>query len=72
MDDDTLFKEFCEEGESMSLGDLLEEYANVFHAAFFIMGEDGPYVSDKELRDWLNWCVFYGKPRDEYPLTNQD
>ncbi|NMM99735.1 hypothetical protein G1C96_0313 [Bifidobacterium sp. DSM 109958] len=72
MDNDTLFKEFCEEGKSMSLGDLLSDYAHTFHAAFFVMGEDGPYVTDKELRDWLNWCVFYGKPRNEYPLANKD
>lgn len=70
--DDQLFREFCEESRDMSLGDLLDDYASTFHAAFFIMGEDGPYVGKKELRRWLNWCLFYGRPREEYPLANTD
>ncbi|RSX52417.1 hypothetical protein [Bifidobacterium callimiconis] len=70
--DDQLFKEFCQEGESMPLGDLLTSYAHVFHEAFFNMGEDGPYVGEKKLRDWLNWCIFYGRPRDEYPFAAKD
>ncbi len=47
-------------------------YVKMFKEPFFLI--DGPSinVSDEELYRWLNWCIFYGKPRDEYPEANKD
>lgn len=61
------FEAFCNDGSDMSVGDLLTWYSNRFQEAFF--DEEGPEsrVSDEELTRWLNWCLYYGKPRDEYP-----
>lgn len=58
--------------DSATTGDLLDCYSDLFERPFFNIEAQGPFVSDKELRRWVSWCLFYGKPRDEYPLTNQD
>ena len=65
------FEDFCNDGSELSIGDLLTWYANRFKTAFFHVGET-LLITDKELERWLNWCLYYGKPRDEYPFANQD
>ena len=52
--------------------DTLGAYSATFHAPFFLI--DGPSVSasKEELYRWLNWRVFYGRPRDEYPDAEKD
>ncbi|KAA8830182.1 hypothetical protein [Bifidobacterium tissieri] len=69
--DDPLFQEFRAEGADMSLGDRLTDYANLFHGAFFHVAEQGPFATERELKHWLDWCLFYGRPRDEYPLAEE-
>lgn len=58
--------------KSASIEDSLVAYAHMFHQPFFDIEEQGPFVTDDELHRWVSWCLFYGKPRDEYPLANQD
>ncbi|MBT1181179.1 hypothetical protein JS531_04165 [Bifidobacterium sp. CP2] len=50
----------------------LDSYADMFGKPFFQIGAQGPYVNDDELKRWVDWCLFYGKSRDEYPLANRD
>ena len=54
------------------IDDWFGAYSATFHESFFIL--DGPSisVSDEEVYRWLNWCVFYGRPRDEYPDAEKD
>ncbi|KAA8831459.1 hypothetical protein EMO89_01620 [Bifidobacterium tissieri] len=52
--------------------EALVAYAHMFGRPFFNIEEQGPYVSDDELKRWVDWCLYYGKPRDEYPLANKD
>ncbi|HCH21541.1 MAG TPA: hypothetical protein DEW10_01740, partial [Bifidobacterium sp.] len=54
------------------LDESMGAYVKMFKEPFFLI--DGPSinVSDEELYRWLNWCIFYGKPRDEYPEANKD
>lgn len=65
------FEEFCNDDSQITIGGLLTWYANRFKTSFFKVGEQGPFVTEKELERWLNWCLYYGRPRDEYPLANK-
>ncbi|TPF96862.1 hypothetical protein EP30_05460 [Bifidobacterium sp. UTCIF-39] len=58
--------------ESATVEDLLDCYSDLFEQPFFNIEAQGPFVTDNELRRWVAWCLFYGRPRDEYPLANQD
>ena len=58
--------------DSASMGDLLEAYAHMFHRPFFNIEAQGPFVTDDELNRWVSWCLFYGKPRNEYPLAGKE
>ena len=55
-----------------NINDAMGAYIAMFHESFFIL--DGPSisVSKEELYRWLDWCVFYGRPRDEYPDAEKD
>ena len=54
-----------------NINDAMGAYIAMFHESFFLI--DGPSisVSNEELYRWLNWCVFYGRPRHEYPLAER-
>ena len=54
-----------------NINDAMGAYSAMFHESCFLI--DGPSisVSNEELYRWLNWCVFYGRPRDEYPLAER-
>ncbi len=69
------FDQAMEESGPMArekLDESMGAYVKMFKEPFFLI--DGPSinVSDEELYRWLNWCIFYGKPRDEYPEANKD
>ena len=52
--------------------DTLGAYSATFHAPFFLIDGPSVSVSKEELYRWLNWRVFYGRPRDEYPDAEKD
>ena len=69
------FDQWMEEAGSATkehIDDCFGAYSATFHESFFIL--DGPSISisDEEVYRWLNWCVFYGRPRDEYPDAKKD
>jgi hypothetical protein len=67
------FEEYREDASDMTTDDLLDDYAfsHISKDPFYII--DGPAIktTDAELREWLLWCLFYKKPKDEYPLAKQ-
>jgi hypothetical protein len=65
------FDEFHEDALDMSDDDLLIRYNADNDEPFFCIEETYPVISDAELREWLLWCMFYDKPKDEYPLAKQ-
>lgn len=77
--DDTPFKDiwhgdfdsFCAD-KSLTTSQLLDAYADMFHRAFFRRGVSESKMSDEQLERWLNWCLYYGRPREDYPLAGKD
>jgi hypothetical protein len=65
------FDEFREDASDMTNFDLAQNYRKRNGEAFFLIEETYPVISDAELREWLLWCMYYGKPKEEYPLAKQ-
>jgi hypothetical protein len=67
------FEEYREDASDMTTDDLLDQYtfSHIDEAPFFLIEETYPAISDAELREWLLWCMFYDKSKDEYPLAKQ-
>lgn len=57
-------------GESMD--DSFSCYCRMFHKPFYDIENANVNISEEELRRWINWCIFYGKPREKYPPAMQD
>lgn len=50
-----------------ALGSSMTSYALMFHEPFFNIEDASINVTDSELFRWVNWCIFYGKPKNQYP-----
>lgn len=66
------FEQWMQEQDSESLKDEIDSsmrsYHTLFGEAFFCIGKPMPtYENDEALNRWVNWCIFYGRPKDEYP-----
>lgn len=66
---DADFEAFCKGANDISDGDLLTAYAVSQGVGFFDIEDNSINVTPEELRRWLLWCVYYGRPKDEYPLA---
>lgn len=73
------FEQFLADGRDETtlqnaIGNASIMYHGVFHEPFLniLNIEDTSVdVSDEELYQWVCWCIFYGKLKEEYPLMNQ-
>lgn len=68
---DADFEDFCKGSKDIPTVDLLTAYAVSHGNGFFNIEDTSINVTDDELRRWVLWCNYYGKPKDEYPLANQ-
>lgn len=69
---DADFEDFCRGAEDIPIGDLLTAYSVSQGNGFFDIEDTSINVTDDELRRWVLWCNYYGKPKDEYPrATNK-
>lgn len=66
---DADFEAFCKEARDIPDGDLLSAYAVSHGAGFFDIEDTSINVTQEELRRWLLWCNYYGRPKEEYPLA---
>ena len=69
---DADFEDFCRGAEDIPIGDLSTAYFVSQGVGFFDIEDTSINVTNKELRRWLLWCVYYGKPKDEYPLATNN
>lgn len=51
--------------------DALGVYCVMFHKPFFNTEDNSISISAEELYRWVSWCIYYGRSKDEYPLTIQ-
>ncbi|WP_026644989.1 hypothetical protein [Bifidobacterium sp. AGR2158] len=63
------FEAFCRESKDISVGDLSTAYFRSQGVGFFNIEDDSINVTGKELQRWMLWCVYYGRPKEEYPLA---
>ena len=56
----------------MSYFDDLGTYSVMFHEPFFDIEGPCTTASEEEIYRWLQWCIFYGKPKEEYPDKPKD
>ncbi len=73
------FEQFLEEGRHEGpMQRKLNSLAQCFHAMFHrpsyflnehdqIINEYDPIIPDEDLYRWLGWCIYYGRPKEEYP-----
>lgn len=66
---DADFEDFCKEFKDVPTVALLKSYALARWNGFFDIEDTSINVTDDELRRWVLWCVYYGKPKEEYPLA---
>ena len=66
---DADFEAFCKEARDIPSGDLLSAYAVSHGVGFFDIEDTSINVTQEELRRWLLWCNYYGRPKEEYPLA---
>lgn len=57
----------------MSLAEALTVYCGVFHDSFLNIEDTSISIcDDEELYRRVSWCIFYGRPKKEYPLANRN
>jgi len=64
------FEAFLHDDDA-TMGELLTSYARNFHEPFIDLAHP-MYVTDEEARRCIEWCLFYGKPKKDYPPLNRD
>lgn len=70
------FEQFLADGRDETtlqnaIGNASIMYHGIFHEPFLNIEYTSVDVSDEELYQWVCWCIFYGKSKEEYPLMNQ-
>lgn len=71
------FEQFLAEDHTSETGEqdarnAMLDYAIMFHEPFINLCEPPVTASMEELYHWASWCIFYGRPKNEYPFLNQN
>lgn len=66
---DGSFEQYVAEGKSdpTPLTTLEQAYVMAFGGPLFVIGHQYPDFTEDQLRECLDWCLYYGRPKEDYP-----